>query len=127
MDYKGQCPTADGKWLYPLTVMGADSLYVVASVRYRLPECLRRDNGCPVASTGAYRSSKLAAGRLKLGIVLEQIQRGKPQRNGRLEPMHRVLNVLTARPPAATCREQHERFDRFRDEYNQVPSHETLT
>lgn len=39
------------------------------------------------------------------------------------ERMHRVLKVETARPPAANRRRQQVRFDRFRDEYNQVRPH----
>ena len=62
---------------------------------------------------------------MKLGIELERIQPGKPQQNGRHERKHRVLRVETARPPAANCRQQ-VRFDRFRDEYNQVRPHEAL-
>ena len=63
---------------------------------------------------------------MKLGIELERIQPGKPQQNGRHERMHRVLKAETARPPAANRRQQQVRFDRFRDEYNQVRPHEAL-
>ena len=145
IDYKGQFRTADGRWLYPLTVMDAHSRYLLACAGHRqvsgaatratlqkvfqehgLPERLRSDNGSPFASTGAGRLSKLAAWWLKLGIELERIQPGKPQQNGRHERMHRVLKAETARPPAANRRQQQVRFDRFRDEYNQVRPHEAL-
>ena len=91
-----------------------------------LPERLRSDNGSPFASTGAGRLSKLAAWWLKLGIEWERIRPGRPQQNGRHERMHRVLKAETARPPAANRRQQQARFDRFRDEYNQVRPHEAL-
>ena len=145
IDYKGQFRTADGLWLYPLTVMDAHSRYLLACAghlqvsgpatratlqevfrEHGLPERLRSDNGSPFASTGAGRLSKLAAWWLKLGIERERIQPGKPQQNGRHERMHRVLKAETARPPAANRRQQQVRFDRFREEYNHVRPHEAL-
>lgn len=51
---------------------------------------------------------------------------GRPQQNGWLERMHRVPKAETARPPAANRCQQQTRFDRFRDEYNQVRPHEAL-
>lgn len=145
VDYKGQFRTGDGQWLYPLTVADAHSRYLLTCAGHRqvsgaatratlhkvfrehgLPDRLRSDDGSPFASTGAGRLSKLAGWWLKLGIELERIQPGKPQQNGRHERMHRVLKAETARPPAANRRQQQVRFDRFRDEYNQVRPHEAL-
>jgi hypothetical protein len=44
---------------------------------------------------------------LKLGIVPERIEPGKPQQNGKHERMHRTLKAEAARPPAANQR-RHE-------------------
>ena len=99
IDYKGQFRTGDGRWLYPLTVMDAHSRYLLACVghgqvsgpaartsltavfrEYGLPERLRSDNGSPFASAGAGRISRLSAWWLRLGIGLERIDPGRPQR-----------------------------------------------
>jgi hypothetical protein len=63
---------------------------------------------------------------MKLGIVHQRIERGKPQQNGRHERMHRTLKAETTRPPAPNLGLQQERFDRFRKEYNQERPHEAL-
>jgi hypothetical protein len=46
------------------------------------------------------RLSKLSLGWMKLGIVHERIQAGRPQQNGRHERMHRALKEDTTKPPA---------------------------
>ena len=51
---------------------------------------------------------------------------GRPDQNGRHERMHRTLKAETARPPASSMRAQQARFDRFRDEYNNVRPHEAI-
>jgi transposase InsO family protein len=91
-----------------------------------LPRRMRSDNGTPFASTGAGRLSRLNVWWLKLGIVAERIEPGKPQQNGRHERMHRTLKAETARPPAEDRQRQQRRFDRFRQEYNQDRPHEAL-
>lgn len=48
---------------------------------------------------------------MKLGIVHERIQAGRPQQNGRHERMHRTLKEDTTKPPAASLRAQQSRFD----------------
>ena len=54
----------------------------------------------------------LSLGWMKLGIVPERIQAGRPQQNGRHERMHRTLKDTT-KPPAASLRAQQSRFDTF--------------
>src|SRR5262249_46612982 len=49
-----------------------------------------------------------------------------PEQNGSHEQFHAVLKAATAQPPAATCRAQQRRFDRFRREYNHERPHEAL-
>lgn len=145
IDYKGQFRTGDGEWCYPLTVVDAHSRYLLGCAAHvgtsyqeargslerlfqqrGLPQRMRSDNGTPFASTGAGRLSRLNVWWLRLGIMPERIEPGKPQQNGRHERMHRTLKAETARPPAADRPSQQRRFDRFRQEYNQDRPHEAL-
>jgi hypothetical protein len=70
--------------------------------------------------------SKLSLGWMKLGIVHERIQPGRPQQNGRHERMHRTLKEDTAKPPARTVTAQQKKFDRFRLVFNHERPHEAL-
>jgi hypothetical protein len=63
---------------------------------------------------------------MKLGIVHERIQAGRPQQNGRNERMHRTLKEDTTKPPAASLRAQRSRFDNFRYVFNNERPHEGL-
>ena len=63
---------------------------------------------------------------MKLGIVHERIQAGRPQQNGRHERMHRTLKEDTTKPPAASLRAQQSRFDNFRHVFNNERAHEGL-
>ena len=91
-----------------------------------MPARIRTDNGAPFAGTGLMGLSKLALGWMKLGIVHERIQPGRPQQNGRHERMHRTLKEDTMNPPAACLRSQQSRFDRFRYVFNHERPHEGL-
>jgi putative transposase len=145
IDYKGQFRTRDGEWCYPLTVVDAHSRYLLGCTAHGgtsyqearsslerlfqergLPQRMRSDNGTPFASSGVGRLSRLNVWWLKLGIVPERIEPGKPQQNGRHERLHRTLKAETARPPAEDRLRQQRRFDRFRHEYNQDRPHEAL-
>jgi transposase InsO family protein len=145
-DFKGQFRTGDGELCYPLTVtdgysrflLGVQGLDSVAESlawpvferlfqEYGLPEAMRSDNGSPFASASALaRLSRLSVRWLKLGIRLERIEPGHPEQNGRHERMHRTLKQETARPPAESRGAQQERFDQFREVYNEQRPHEAL-
>lgn len=143
-DFKGWFRTRDGARCDPLILSDAHSRYllccdIVAPTRegvepiferafreYGLPLALRTDNGPPFASHGAGGLTRLAAGWLKLGVRLERIDPGQPQQNGRHERMHRTLKQETSRPAASTLAEQQQRFDRFREAYNETRPHEAL-
>lgn len=144
-DYKGWFRTADGRRIDPFTVSDHYSRYLFrcqaveaadylhtkpvldAALReYGLPERLRTDNGAPFGSNGESGLTKLAVWCIRLGIVPEYIQPGCPQQNGRHERMHRTLKQETASPAARNQREQQERFDRFRREYNEQRPHQAL-
>jgi putative transposase len=144
-DFKGQFKTGDGRYCYPLTVadglsrylLGCQALHSTALAlakpvftrlfkEYGLPLRIRSDNGAPFASTALARLSQLSAWWVRLGILPELIEPGKPQQNGRHERMHRTLKAETTRPPANSCRGQQRLFDRFRQEFNFERPHEAL-
>lgn len=144
-DYKGWFRVGDGTRIDPLTISDAYSRYLlrcqaltVADYRhskpvfeaafreYGLPERLRTDNGAPFGSNGESGLTGLSVWFIRLGIVPEHIEPGKPAQNGRHERMHRTLKQETASPPAGTRRAQQERFDRFRQEYNEERPHQAL-
>lgn len=145
-DFKGEFRTGNGRYCYPLTIADEYSRYLVAcralpSVASRgacavfgrvfqdvgLPEVIRTDNGGPFVSPKAIRGlSRLNIWWLKLGILHERIDPGKPQQNPCHERMHRTLKAETCRPPAANAQAQQRRFDAFRAEYNHERPHEAL-
>jgi len=123
MDFKGYFTTGDGKRCDPFTITDAHSRYLIrcqivsrmdlsqvraiceAAMReYGVPARIRTDNGAPFAGTGLLGLSKLSIGWMKLGIVHERIQAGRPQQNGRHERMHRTLKEDTTKPPAVSLR-----------------------
>jgi len=137
--------TGDGTRCDPFTITDAHSRYLIrcqvvsrmdlsqvraiceAAMReYGVPERIRTDNGAPFAGVGLLGLSKLSLGWMKMGIVHERIQPGRPQQNARHERMHRTLKTDTANPPAVTLRLQQKRFDQFRHVFNHERPHEGL-
>jgi transposase InsO family protein len=144
-DYKGQFKTGDGHYCYPLTVTDGFSRYLLGCQglgstagteaqpvftrlfkEYGLPLRIRTDNGVPFATTTLARLSRLSAWWVRLGILPEFIEPGRPDQNGRHEPMHRTLKAATTRPAAGSLGAQQRRFNAFREEFNQVRPHEAL-
>lgn len=144
-DYKGQFKTGDGRYCYPLTVTDGFSRYLLGCQglgstagaeaqpvftrlfkEYGLPLRIRTDNGVPFATTTLARLSKLSAWWLRLGILPEFIEPGRPDQNGRHERMHRTLKAATTRPAAGSLGAQQRRFNAFREEFNHVRPHEAL-
>lgn len=144
-DFKGEFLTKDANWCYPFTVTDACSRYILVCdaktstehvgaqqscerifAEVGLPRAIRTDNGSPFCSTAIAGLSRLSVWWMKLGIVHQRIQKGKPQQNGRHERMHRTLKAETARPPAQDLKRQQERFDRFLEEFNLLRPHEAL-
>lgn len=145
VDYKGQFKLGNGQWCYPLTVMDHQSRYLCGCEalkgtrlketqaafihlfrQYGLPERIRSDNGVPFASTARGGLSRLSLWWIKLGILPERIEPGKPQQNGRHERMHLTLKEAATRPPSANMKAQQRRLDSFRAEYNEQRPHEAL-
>lgn len=58
---------------------------------FGLPNRIRTDNGVPFATNTPARLSKLSGWWVRLGVLPELIEPGKPQQNGRHERMHRTL------------------------------------
>lgn len=144
-DFKGQFRTGDGLYCYPLTVTDGFSRYLlgcqalpstaVAGAKpvftrlfkeYGLPKRIRTDNGVPFATNTLARLSALSAWWVRLGVLPELIEPGKPQQNGRHERMHRTLKAEATRPPAGSLPAQQRKFNRFREEYNDERPHEAL-
>lgn len=144
-DLKGWFPTGDGTRCDPLTITDNYSRFLLrcqtvspadhemiqpifeaAFREYGLPVAIRTDNGPPFATTTVGGLSRLSIWWLKLGIIPERIEPGKPAQNGRHERMHRTLKQETASPPQRTWRQQQQAFDRFRREYNQDRPHEAI-
>jgi putative transposase len=144
-DFKGQFKTRDGIYCYPLTVtdgfsrylLGCQALYSTAVAgakpvftrlfkEYGLPYRIRTDNGVPFATNTLARLSALSAWWIRLGVLPELIEPGKPQQNGRHERMHKTLKAEATRPPAGSLPAQQRKFNRFREEYNDERPHEAL-
>ena len=144
-DYKGQFKTGNGLYCYPLTVTDGYSRFLLGCQglnstagdlakpvftqlfrEFGLPKRIRTDNGVPFATHSLARLSSLSAWWIRLGILPELIEPGKPQQNGRHERMHRTLKAETTRPAAANLGAQQRKFNRFREEFNQERPHEAL-
>ena len=101
-DFKGQLKTKGGLYCYPLTITDSFSPYLLgcqgllstrcASAKaffekvfreFGLPERIRTDNGVPLATVSLARLSSLSAWWIRLGILPELIEPGRPQQNGR--------------------------------------------
>ena len=146
IDFKGQFRTGDRRWCYPLTLIDSCSRYVLACDalpstgtigaravlervfrEYGLPERIRSDNGVPFAAAwAAARVSALSVWWVRLGIIPELIEPGRPAQNGRHERFHRTLKRETTQPPAPNARAQQRRFDAFREHFNVERPHEAL-
>lgn len=145
IDYKGWFRTQDGQRVEPLTITDAHSRFllrcqalrdtsheaaypvVLAAFReYGLPAVIRSDNGSPFASTALGGLSRLTVWWIRLGIVHERIDPGRPYQNGRHERMHGTLKIEGTQPPQANRRAQQQLFHRFRQQFNEVRPHEAL-
>lgn len=145
-DFKGWFRTGDGSRCDPFTLTDGYSrfilrcqavirpdytyvrpLFYAAFREYGLPRAIRTDNGPPFVTTTLGGLSRLSIEWIKLGIIPERIEPGKPAQNGRHERMHRTLKQETAKPPKPNPRTQQLAFDHFRREYNYERPHEALS
>jgi transposase len=144
-DFNGHCKTGDGHYGSPLTITAGYSRFLlsghalsstsVAEARpvfrrgcnaFGRPRRLRTDNGVPCATNTLARLSPLSAWWVRLGLVPEGSDPGKPHQNGRHARMPRTLKADTTRPPGATLRAQQQKFNHCREACNQARPHEAL-
>ena len=145
MDFKGWFRLKNGVQCHPLTVMDLYSRYLLClkgqeSERMDLtkqsfdrlfssnniPEIIRVDNGRPFGGRNAYGLTSLSLDWIKKGIRVEFIEPGRPDQNGSHERMHRTLKEEVTLPSSKTMRAQQRRFDKWRNEYNELRPHEYL-
>ena len=144
-DFKGWFKTGDGARCDPFTLTDAYSRYLLrcqavnrtdyygvkplfdaAFREYGIPQAIRTDNGPPFVTTTLGGLSRLSIEWIKLGIIPERIEPGKPAQNGRHERMHRTLKAETATPPRKNIKSQQLAFNGFLVEYNNERPHEAL-
>lgn len=145
IDYKGQFYMKNNRVCYPATLSDNFSRYLLdckalegpryaptkkvlieAFREYGLPQAIRSDNGTPFAGKCVGGLSRLSIWFIQLGIIPERIKKGCPQENGRHERMHRTLKSDALDQVARNFKEQQERFDIFRQDYNNERPHESL-
>jgi putative transposase len=144
-DFKGWFRTLDGQRCDPLTITDLCSRYLLRCQRveaqdmrscepifeatfkeYGMPGVIRSDNGAPFASNGIAGLTRMSVKWVKAGIKLERIEPGHPEQNGSHERMHKTLKAHTSKPAAATLAAQQQRFDCFRDYFNNARPHQAL-
>ena len=137
-DFNGQFRTGNGRYCFPLTVADGFTRYLLGCQalsstavheakpvftrlfkEHGLPRRIRTDNCVPFATNTLARLSKLSAWWVRLGVLPELIEPGKPQQNGRHERMHRTLKAEATRPARQNAQLQQRAFERFRSIYNQ--------
>lgn len=146
-DFKGWWRTKDGKKVFPLTIRDESSKFVLSVTclpspsldlvkavfidcfkSYGLPEYIRCDNGSPFSFSGAFCGlSRLSAWWLKLGIVPNFIPPASPQFNGGHERMHKDLKADLQSNPARNLRQQQLLADSWRDDFNIIRPHDSLS
>lgn len=147
-DFKGQfrLNTGFGQYCYPLTVMDLSSRFILG-IRaletvavdktkaqftkifreYGLPRVIRTDNGIPFAQPNAIgRLGQLALWWVRLGIKPEHTRPGRPSENGAHERFHKTLKAATTKPSSPSLNSQQQRFDVFKEEYNDHRPHRSL-
>jgi transposase InsO family protein len=144
-DFKGQFKMGNRQYCYPLTVsdhfsryllscealestksVGAVTVFKEIFREHGLPASILSDNGTPFGSVSLFGLSKLSVWWLRLGIMLQRIEPGHPEQNGRHERMHRTLKQAATKPPGQHILNQQELFDGFKEMYNQERPHEAI-
>jgi transposase InsO family protein len=145
-DYKGQFLMGNNQYCYPLTISDYSSRYLIAcdalettkeeyavsvfeSVfkEYGLPQAIRTDNGVPFSNAHSFLGlSRLSVWWLRLGIEIERIEPGHPEQNGRHERMHLTLKKEATKPAGQNLLQQQEKFDFFKEEFNNERPHQAL-
>ena len=144
-DFKGQFRMGNQQYCYPLTTTDQLSRMLLCCealenvkedpalnafertfLEYGLPARIRTDNGVPFASRSLFGLSLLSVWWLRLGILIERIEPGHPEQNGRHERMHRTLKETVLKPPAKNILQQQEKFDEFCATFNHERPHQGI-
>ena len=146
-DYKGQSLMGNGKFCYPLTIADPFSRYLLAIQalpsthmqptkavfervfrEYGVPRQIITDNGTPFCSnTSLGGLTRLSRWWIELGITPIRIAPGRPDQNGIHERMHRTFKAWIKRHPRMSLRGHQRSFVAFRDEFNQIRPHQSLS
>jgi len=145
IDFKGDVKLGNGQRCYPLTLSDDFSRYLLccqglestarlpvkalledAFREFGQPEVVKSDNGVPFAARTIGGLSQLSIWLIQHGIIPERIDKGKPTQNGRHERLHKTLKEAVMKPPRQSMKAQQRGFDKFRYEYNELRSHESL-
>jgi putative transposase len=145
IDFKGDFFLQDGTRVYPLTMEDLYSRFLLevraleATTFVAVKACCRRvfssygvpqgivvDNGKPFAGEGLLGLSRLSSWWISLGIKVYFIEPSKPYQNGHLERLHGTLKIEATQPPSPNLKAQQQRFDRWREYYNQQRPHEAI-
>lgn len=144
IDHKGWWLAGNGDKCEPFTVADQQSRFLIrctlcagkgfeyvspvlqaAFREFGLPKVIRSDNGPPFASRAPLGLSPLSVWFVRLGIVHERIEPGKPQQNGCHERMHRTM-VGDCRGVGFSLRQEQQRLNAWRQEFNYERPHEAL-
>jgi len=145
IDFKGQFRLQNGKYCYPLAMVDYVSRYLLACdaldstdlsgtwavikrvfQEHGLPRALHSDNGVPFGGHGNSRFSTLSVRLMKLDVQPVFSRPGQPQDNGAHERMNRTLKEKATLPPGRDRRDQQNKFDRFRQMFNEERPHEGI-
>lgn len=144
-DFKGQFRMGNGQYCYPLTITDQYSRYLIECegmerinqaevirifgevfMEFGMPVAIRSDNGVPFGARSFFGVSKLSVFWLRHGIRLERIVPGHPEQNGRHERMHRTLKAEATKPPGSNLLTQQDKFEDFKEIYNNERPHQSL-
>lgn len=147
MDFKGEFRMTNGKYCYPLTVLDDHSRFAIGLLacgdqrrttvqpllvslfrRYGLPQAIFVDNGPPWGSLNSpTRHTRLTAWLMRLDVQAIHGTPYHPQGRGKDERFHRTLKteLLQDRFFEDLAHTQ-QRFDPWREMYNQERPHESL-
>lgn len=146
VDFKGQFRLkGGGEYCYPLTMTDNYSRFLLCCQaqrgvtieetkqtmtkvfqQYGLPKRIRSDNGSPFGARTLGRLTKLSAWWIRLGVMPEFIEPGRPQQNGKHERMHKTLKAEATKPPGASMAAQQRKFNVFMKEFNYERPHEGI-
>ncbi len=147
MDFKGEYRRGGRPWIYPLSLLDDHSRYCLGlyalrhpdhdSVkgqlvrtfeRYGVPEAILVDHGTPWWSpANGHGLTRLSVFLVRQDIRLIYSGIGHPQTQGKVERFHRTLGESVGREDKLSSVASYQsRFDRFRQEYNEIRPHEAL-